>query len=178
MSANEVARHFYVVADAHQFDGLRRANRQPLCTKLDKEQASLRVTTLGPKFNDPVYWPAKVMLKGLIVDSDVRGSDPNRYFRPREPSRLKTHYRAIWSAYTVVLTIYKQSLQNEPVLNEHVHEDHRLRHFHCSLHGNKALDFVLHTIPTAAQLELELPGSSDVGAPGRGQRKRAQVAEA
>ncbi|KAK1866678.1 hypothetical protein I4F81_009194 [Pyropia yezoensis] len=176
-SANDVARLFHVVADPHHYDGLRWANQPLSRMELDKEQTSLWVTTLGPKFNDSAYRPAKPKLLGAIMEADLRGLDPNRHVGPRDPSKLETHYRAMRSAYTVALSNYNQSGHNEPVFNDYINGDHRLLYIHCLLQGNWALDFVLRTIPAAAQSELGLSGSSDVGASGRGKRKRAKTAE-
>lgn len=176
-SANDVARLFHVVADPHHYDGLRRANQPLSRMELDKEQTSLWVTTLGPKFNDSAYRPAKPKLLGGIMEADLRGLDPNRHVGPRDPSKLETHYRAMRSAYTVALSNYNQSGHNEPVFKDYINGDHRLLYIHCLLQGNRALDFVLRTIPAAAQSELGLSGSSDVGASGRGKRKRAKTAE-
>ncbi|KAK1863363.1 hypothetical protein I4F81_005920 [Pyropia yezoensis] len=175
--ANDVARQFHVVADPHDYDGLRRANQPLSRMELDKDQTSLWVTTLGPKFNDSAYRPAKPKLLGGIMDADLRGLDPNRHVGPRDPSKLETHYRAMRSAYSVALSNYNQSGHNEPVCKDCINGDHRLLYIHCLLQGNRAPDFVLRTIPAAAQSELGLSGSSDVGASGRGKRKRAKTAE-
>ncbi|KAK1861277.1 hypothetical protein I4F81_003861 [Pyropia yezoensis] len=176
-ATNDVARLFHVVADPHHYDGLRRANQPLSRMELDKEQTSLWVTTLGPKFNDSAYRPAKPKLLGGLMEADLRGLDPNRHVGPRDPSKLETHYRAMRSAYTVALSNYNQSGHNEPVFKDYINGDHRLLYIHCLLQGNRALDFVLRTIPAAAQSELALSGSSDVGASGRGKRKRAKTAE-
>jgi len=49
------------------------------------------------------------------------------------------------------------------IFKDYVNGDHQLLYLHFLLHDNPAVDFVLRSLPQAAQAEVGLPGSGAVG---------------
>jgi len=183
--ANDMARLSHVATDPRHFEAVQ-ADNQPLArTELDKPRESLWETVLAPAFNNPDYKPARATPVDGVLMSDLRGMDPSSFTCSRDASKLETIYRALRSNYTKAYSNYTRSGQLEGgIFKDYVNGDHQLLYLHCLLHDNPAVDFVLRSLPQAAQAEVGLPGS---GAGGRGpghpgsaappSRKRVRQAE-
>jgi len=185
-SANDMARLSHVATDPRHFEAVQ-ADNQPLArTELAKPRGSLWETVLCPAFNNPDYKPARATPVDGVLMSDLRGMDPSSITCSRDTSKLETIYRALRSNYTKAYSNYTRSGQLEGgIFKDYVNGDHQLLHLHCLLHDNPAVDFVLRSLPQAAQAEVGLPGSGAVGrgpghpgsAPPSSSRKRVRQAE-
>lgn len=176
-SANDVARLFHVLSDPANGDALRRAYQPLSRAELDKERVILWTSVVGPIFNQTSYRPTPPALIDGIMETDLRGIDPNRHSGARLGSKLEGHFRTLRSLYTVAVANYARSGQNEPTFKSFAQGDHRLLYIHCLLKGSDAVDFVLRTIPVGAQSEVGLPGSGQVGGTPPKPPKRAKVAQ-
>lgn len=176
-SANDVARLFHVVSDPRHRTALERANRLLSRAELEKEPTGLWTSALAPAYNATSYCPTTPNLIDGIMDVDLRGMNPNRHSGPRDPSKLEAQFRTLRSLYTVALSNYTRSGNNEPIFKRCVRGDHRLLYIHCLLKGNAATDFVLRTVSPAVQCEVGLSCSKQVGTPSSSGRKRPRAAE-
>jgi len=184
-SANDMARLAHVVTDPRHFDAIE-ADSQPLSrAQHDKPRDGLWHGVLAPAFNNADYKPARVTPVDGVLESDLRGFDPTGITSPREASKLETIYRALRSNCTKAFSNYTRSGQMEgAIFKDFVNGDHQLLYLHCLLFDNPSVDFVLLSLPQAAQAEVGLPGSAAVGrGPGhpgsapRPIRKRTRQAE-
>lgn len=145
-SANDVARIFHVVSDLRHRTALEQANRLLSRAEHDKEPTRLCTSALAPAYNDTSYCPTTLNLIDCIMDVDLGGMSPNRHSGPRNPSKLEAQFRSLRSLYTVALSKYTRSSNNEPIFKRCVRGDHRLLYIQCVLNGNAAPDFVLRTV--------------------------------
>jgi len=163
-SANDMARLAHVATDPLHFDAIQ-ADNQPLSrAELDKPRQSLWDAVLAPAFNNLEYKPARATPVDGVLASDLRGMDPTRFTCSREASKLETIYRALRSNYTKAYSNYTRSGQMEGgIFKDYTNGDHQLLYLHCLLFDNPSVDFVLRSLPQAAQAEVGLPGSAAVG---------------
>jgi len=112
--------------------------------------------------------------------------DPSSITCSRDASKLEKIYRALRSKYTKAYSNYTRSGQLKGgIFKDYVNGDYQLLYLHCLLHDNPAIDFVLRSLPQAAQAEVGLPGSGAVGrgsghpgsAPSSSSRKRVRQAD-
>ena len=119
---------------------------------------------LAPAFNKPEYKPARARPVDSVLASDFRGKDPTRFTFSREASKLETICRALRSNYTKAYSNYTRGGQMEGgIFKDYTNGDHQLLYLHCLLFDNPSVDFVLRSLPQAAQAEVGLPGSAAVG---------------
>lgn len=176
-SAIDVARLVHVLSDPANGDALRRASQALSRAELEKGRVSLLNSVVGPILNRASYRPTPPELIAGIMETDLRGMDPNRHSGARLASKLEGHFRTLRSLYTVAFSNYTRSGQNEPVFKSFAQGDHRLRYIHCLLKCTDATDFILRTIPAAVQSVAGLPGSERVGCTTSKPPKRAKVAQ-
>jgi len=90
--------------------------------------------------------------------------DPTRFTFSREASKLETICRALRSNYTKAYSNYTRGGQMEGgIFKDYTNGDHELLYLHGLLFDNSSVDFVLRSLPQAAQAEVGLPGSAAVG---------------
>jgi len=163
-SAKDMARLSHVATDPRQFEAVQADNWPQARTDLDKPRGSLWETVLAPAFNNFDYKPARATPVDGVLMSVLRGMDPSSFTCSRDASKLETVYRALRANYTKAYSNYTRSGQLErDILKDYVNGDHQLLYLHCLLHDNPAADFVLRSLPRAAQVEVGLPGSGAVG---------------
>jgi len=163
-SANDFSRLAHVVTDPAHFQAVRDDGRPLSRAELDKPRDSLWDSVLAPAFNNPEYKPARARAVDGVLESDLRGMDPTRFTCRRDASKLETIYRAMRSNYTKTYANYTRSGQLEGgVFKDFINGEHQLLYLHCLLFDNPSVDFVLRSLPHAAQAEVGLPGSSAVG---------------
>jgi len=184
-SGNDWARLVHVVTDPTHF-GAVQADNQPLSrSELDKPREVLWEAVLAPAFNNLDYMPTRVNPVDGVLLSDLRGMDPTHFTCRRDASKLESTYRAVRSNYTKAYANDTRSGQLEGgIFKDYIKGDHQLLYLHCLLFNNPSVDFVLQTLPQAAQAEGGLPCSAAVGrGPGHpgsatpASRKRGRQAE-
>jgi len=152
------------VTDPAHFQAVRDDGRTLSCTELDKPRDSLWDFVLDPAFNNPEYEPAWARAVDGVLESDLRGMDPTRFTCRRDASKLETIYRAMTPIYTKTYANYTRSGQLEGgVFKEFFNGEHQLLYLHCLLLDHPSVDFVLRSLPQAAQAEVGLLGSAAVG---------------
>jgi len=183
-SSNDMARLAHVVTDPRLFDI--EADSQPLSrAELEKRRDGLWDGVLAPAVNNSDCKPAQATPVDGVLESDLRGFDPTRITSTREASELDTLYCALRSDYNRAYSNFTRSGQMEgAIVKDYVNGDHPLLYLHGLLFENPSVDFVLRSLPQAAQAEVGMPVSAAVGrGPGhpgsapRPIRKRTRQAE-
>ena len=163
-SANDFARLAHVVTDPAHFQAVSDDGRPLSRAELDKPRDSLWDSVLAPAFNNQEYKPERERAVDGVLESDLRGMHPTRFTCQRDASKLETIYRAMRSNYTKTYANYTRSGQLEGgVFKDFINGEHQLLYLHCLLFDNPSVDFVLRSLPQAAQAEVGLPGSAAVG---------------
>ena len=165
-SSSDMARLAHVVTDPHLFDiEAVRFDSQPLSrAELEKLRDGLWDGVLAPAFNNSDCKPAQATPMDGVLESDLHGFDPSRITSTREASELDNLYCALRSDYNKAYSNYTRSGQMEgAIVKDYVNGDYPLLYLHCLLFDNPSVDFVLRSLPQAAQAEVGLPVSAAVG---------------